>query len=166
MGSKIAVMTAGKLQQVGAPQAVYERPANLFVAAFIGSPPINFVRAAVSADGGSIVSNGVTITLGEAQRAALAPLKGKPVQVGIRPEDLTLEASGGGVIPATCEVREPLGNETMVHWKSAVGDIVSRVPGQVAPEVGAKASLHFVLDKLHLFDPSNEKSLAAVPVTA
>ena len=62
-------------------------------------------------------------------------------------------------------MREPLGNETLVHWTCALGDFVSRVPGQSAPAVGAKASLYCALAKLHLFDPTSELSLAAVPVT-
>ncbi|MCC6651713.1 MAG: sn-glycerol-3-phosphate ABC transporter ATP-binding protein UgpC [Candidatus Eisenbacteria bacterium] len=166
LGDRIAVMRKGILQQCADPYTLYTAPANSFVAGFIGSPPINFFSATVAADGASLDASGVAIPLSESQRAAVSALKGKPVQVGIRPEDLTLEPCAGAMIPATCEVREPLGNETMVHWKSPVGDIVSRVPGQVAPEVGAKASLHFLLEKLHLFDPSTDLSLAAVPVTA
>ncbi|MBI5170574.1 MAG: sn-glycerol-3-phosphate ABC transporter ATP-binding protein UgpC [Candidatus Eisenbacteria bacterium] len=165
LGDRIAVMRKGILQQCADPFTLYTAPANQFVAGFIGSPPINFFTANVSADGGSIESGGVTIALGEAQRAAVAPLKGKPVNVGIRPEDLHLEGVIGAAIPATCEVREPLGNETLVHWKSPVGEIVSRVPGQSSPAVGAQATLQAPLEKLHLFDPTSELSLTAAPVT-
>jgi multiple sugar transport system ATP-binding protein len=165
LGDRIAVMLKGVLQQCADPYTLYTAPANQFVAGFIGSPPINFFSAAVAGDGGSLAQNGVTIALDEALRAAVGGLKGRPVTVGIRPEDLHLEPiPGGAVIPATCEVREPLGNETLVHWTCALGAFVSRVPGQSAPEVGAQASLYCPLDKIHLFDPTSEKSLAAVPV--
>ncbi len=63
-------------------------------------------------------------------------------------------------------MREPLGNETLVHWKSPAGELVSRVPGQKAPEVGAQATLHCALDKLHLFDPQTEQSLGLVAAHA
>ena len=87
--------------------------------------------------------------------------------MGIRPEDLHLEPVPGGVsLPATVEVREPLGNETLVHWRSSVGSLVSRVPGQSAPAVGQEAVLHCPGPKVHLFDPASERSLAAVPVIA
>jgi multiple sugar transport system ATP-binding protein len=166
LGDRIAVMRKGILQQCADPFTLYTAPANQFVAGFIGSPPINFFTANVSADGGSLESSGITIALDEVRRVAVSGLKGKPVTVGIRPEDLYLEPiPGGATIPATCDVREPLGNETLVHWTCALGVFVSRVPGQSAPAVGAKASLYCALAKLHLFDPTSELSLAAVPVT-
>jgi multiple sugar transport system ATP-binding protein len=165
LGDRIAVMRKGILQQCADPYTLYTAPANQFVAGFIGSPPINFFTANVAADGASITANGVTVALDEALRAALSGHKGKAVTVGIRPEDLHLEpVAGGAVLPATCEVREPLGNETLVHWTGPLGDVVSRVPGQTAPAVGEKASLHCPLAKLHLFDTATEKSLAAAPV--
>jgi len=159
LGDRIAVMRKGLLQQCADPYTLYSSPANAFVAGFIGSPPINFFTALVSGDGASLEANGVTIALSEPLRAAVAPLRGKPVSVGIRPEDLHLEARAGASLPATVEVREPLGNETLVHWQSAFGTIVSRVPGQSSPVVGAKATLYCPLEKLHLFDPASEKTL-------
>ena len=166
LGDRIAVMKKGVMQQCADPFTLYTEPANLFVAGFIGSPPINFFTATVAADGASLESAGVRIPLSEAARAAVAGLRGKPITVGVRPEDLNLEVMPGAVIPATCEVREPLGNETLVHWRSALGTLVSRVPGQQSPAVGATAELHCPLEKLHLFDTTTERSLLheAVPV--
>jgi multiple sugar transport system ATP-binding protein len=165
LGDRIAVMLKGVLQQCADPFTLYTAPANQFVAGFIGSPPINFFCAVVAGDGGSLSANGVSIPLDEALRVATSGLKGKSVTVGVRPEDLYLEAiPGGATIPATCDVREPLGNETLVHWTCALGDFVSRVPGQAAPAVGAKATLHCALDKLHVFDPVSERSLRAALV--
>jgi multiple sugar transport system ATP-binding protein len=82
------------------------------------------------------------------------------VIVGIRPEDLTLQPAGaGGVLPGRVEVREPLGNEVLLHWSTPAGTLISRVPGQVAPGEGESATLHFALDKLHLFDSETEHAL-------
>jgi multiple sugar transport system ATP-binding protein len=90
----------------------------------------------------------------------LGPVRGRTVTVGLRPEDLTLESTGaGGSITARADVVEPLGNEVLVHWDSPVGTIVSRVQGQIAPEVGSSTPLHFLFEKLHFFDPDNEAAL-------
>jgi len=164
LGDRIAVMKKGVLQQCADPFTLYTRPANQFVAGFIGSPPINFFTATVAADGGSIVSAGVTLALDAAARTALAGHAGQQVIAGLRPEDLHLEPQGGGSFPAKCEVREPLGNETLVHWTSALGTLVSRVPGQSSPAVGADAHLHYAFAKLHLFDAKTELALLAEPV--
>jgi len=164
LGDRIAVMRKGRLQQCADPFALYTTPANQFVAGFIGSPPINFFTATVAADGSALETNGVRIALAGAAREAVAGQRGGTVTVGVRPEDLHLEARpGGAAIPATAEVREPLGNETLVHWTSPAGELVSRVPGQVAPGVGERATLHCPLEKLHLFDPASELSLLAAP---
>jgi multiple sugar transport system ATP-binding protein len=167
LGDRIAVMRKGVLQQCADPFTLYTNPANVFVAGFIGSPPINFFAGTVAADGGAVTASGVTLPLDEARRAAAGGSRGAAVTVGIRPEDLHLEpVAGGATLPARVEVREPLGNETLVHWTSPVGSLVSRVPGQSAPDVGASATLHCPLAKIHLFDTASERSLTPVPVTA
>jgi multiple sugar transport system ATP-binding protein len=164
LGDRIAVMKKGVLQQCADPFTLYTAPANQFVAGFIGSPPINFFTATVAADGGSLEAAGTTIALGDAQRAALAGHRGQRIVVGIRPEDLHLEQQPGVALSATVEVVEPLGNETLVHWSSPIGSLVSRVPGQGAPAVGSRAMLHSSLAKLHLFDAASERSLLEQPV--
>ena len=165
LGDRIAVMRKGILQQCADPFTLYTSPANQFVAGFIGSPPINFFTATVAADGATLEAYGARLPLGEAQKAAVAGLRGKAVTVGVRPEDLHLTPQGGVSLPAKVDVREPLGNETLVHWNSAFGSLTSRVPGQVAPEIGASAELHAPFEKLHLFDVATELSLTAVPAT-
>ncbi len=165
LGDRIAVMKKGVLQQCADPFTLYTAPANQFVAGFIGSPPINFTKAKVAAGGASLDVGGTLVPLSPVLSGAVSHLAGREVLLGMRPEDLHLEARPGAAIPATVEVREPLGNETLVHWKSPAGELVSRVPGQSAPEVGAKATLYCPLEKLHLFDPTSEKSLLGAVVT-
>jgi multiple sugar transport system ATP-binding protein len=161
LGDRIAVLKSGVLQQVADPFTLYHAPANQFVAGFIGSPPMNFLGARVGEDGA------VTVAGAEAFRprpapASLASYRGRAVTIGVRPEDLTLRPAGeGGTIAARLEVREPLGNETLLHWSTDAGPLISRLAGERAPEVGAAASLHFGFDKLRWFDPESEQALDA-----
>ncbi|HYM79819.1 MAG TPA: sn-glycerol-3-phosphate ABC transporter ATP-binding protein UgpC [Candidatus Limnocylindria bacterium] len=163
LGDRIAVLQRGVLQQVADPFQLYSRPANQFVAGFIGSPPINFFAATVSGPGQAPTlsgSDGVSIPLSPELGARLEPVLGRPVTVGIRPEDLTLQPSRpGGAIRARVDVREPLGNEVLVHWTTPLGTLLSRVPGQHTPAEGESATLHFAFEKLHFFDPGSEKAL-------
>ncbi|MCC6349883.1 MAG: sn-glycerol-3-phosphate ABC transporter ATP-binding protein UgpC [Candidatus Eisenbacteria bacterium] len=159
LGDRIAVMSKGHLMQCADPFTLYTAPANQFVAGFIGSPPINFIGATVAADGSSLDAGGVRIALEGPSRAAVGGLHGRAITIGIRPEDLHLEPRpDAAAIPATAEVREPLGNETLVHWTSPAGGLVSRVPGQSAPAVGERATLYCPLARIHLFDPATEAS--------
>jgi multiple sugar transport system ATP-binding protein len=165
LGDRIAVLRKGVLQQVADPFTLYTHPANQFVAGFIGSPPINFFTATVSAEGPLAVSgDGWSVSVPDSF-AVLGARRGRPVLLGVRPEDLTLEATGpGGSLRGRVEVSEPLGNEVLVHWSSPVGALVSRVQGQHAPKVGEQADLHFTFAKLHAFDPESELNLVPPPV--
>jgi multiple sugar transport system ATP-binding protein len=143
MGDRIAVLNAGAIQQLGAPQQLYDAPANLFVAGFIGSPAMNFFAARLVKD-----AQGVSVLFpaanGSAPRAfalgaALAQVlggqaqagEGRAVIVGVRPEHLHLAAADApGTLPAVAEVVEHLGNEQLVYVKA---------PGAFLPESAAKA---------------------------
>jgi multiple sugar transport system ATP-binding protein len=126
MGDRVAVMRKGELQQVAEPQELYDRPVNLFVGGFIGSPAMNMVEATVSRQNGAVVA-----TIGErsipldeellARRPALRELDGRPVIVGIRPEHLedaalVPDAPREQRLRGTVELREALGSEVMVHF--------------------------------------------------
>src|SRR5689334_5226335 len=123
MGDRIAVLNRGVLQQVADPHTLYARPANTFVAGFIGTPPVNLFEARVAAGGTNVEVAGVRWPVGEAQEAALAGRDGAAVTVGVRPEDLRMAEPG---VPAALEVVEPLGSETLLHWRSAAGVHISR----------------------------------------
>jgi len=158
LGDRIAVLKRGVLQQVADPFTLYERPANLFVAGFIGSPPIN-VFAARLGDADALEAEGLKLAL---PPAIASRLRGAApsLQVGIRPEDLTLASvPSGGALRGRVEVREPLGNESLVHWQTPVGLVVSRVPGQQAPAVGESADLHFAWERVRFFDAATERAL-------
>jgi multiple sugar transport system ATP-binding protein len=162
LGDRIVVLKSGVLQQIADPFTLYSRPANQFVASFIGSPPINLMTASVRDAGTTLTleANGVSVPLPPDLARRLEPVRGKSVRLGVRPEDLTLAGEGpGATLPAKVEVVEPLGNEVLVHWISAVGPLISRVPGQRAPRVGESAELHAAFAKLHFFDPETERAL-------
>jgi multiple sugar transport system ATP-binding protein len=124
MGDRVAVMRKGELQQVDAPQALYDRPVNLFVGGFIGSPAMNLVEAKLErADGGlAAVAGSQRIALGEetlSARPGLKDYEGRDVILGIRPEDLEdaeLEPDRGQTIEGTVELTEALGSEIMAHF--------------------------------------------------
>ncbi len=160
LGDRIAVLRKGVLQQVADPFTLYERPANQFVAGFIGSPPINFFAGTLDAAGSTLRSGETSVALPAPVAERLAPRRGKGVTLGVRPEDLLLEERGPGVtLDGVVDVREPLGNEVLVHLATPVGPLVARYPGQNVPAVGSKATLHFTFAKLHAFDPDTETAL-------
>jgi multiple sugar transport system ATP-binding protein len=162
LGEQIAVLKGGVLQQIADPSTLYHKPANQFVAGFIGSPPMNLLPAQVAADGS------VRLGAGDgggsfAPRPALPALlarAGRAATLGVRPEDLGLRASGdGGSLPATLEVREPLGSETLLYWSTPAGAVVSRLGDEPAPSVGESATLHFRGERLRWFDPETELAI-------
>ena len=125
LGDRVAVMRTGELQQVAAPQELYDRPLNLFVAGFIGSPAMNLVEAKLeSANGGlAAVAGTQRVALGDetlSARPALKQFEGKPVILGIRPEDLEdaelADAEEGRTLAGDVQLTEALGSEVMVHF--------------------------------------------------
>ena len=156
MGDRIAVLKGGELQQCADPRTLYARPANTFVAGFIGTPPINLFEATVSADGNAVTVAGASLALGTVQRDVVSSSRGARVQVGVRPEDLAPGAAG---IPACVELVEPLGSETLVHWSSEAGALVSRVTTGAVPRVGDRAQLTGRPDALLLFEASSGRAL-------
>jgi multiple sugar transport system ATP-binding protein len=160
MGHRIAVMKDGKIMQVGSPLELYERPQNLFVANFIGTPPMNFVQA-VLADGGSrLTASKFSMPVPSHLRAGTAGLDGRKVVVGIRPENVgdTGRAARGetATVQGEVEIVEPLGHEVIVHAR--VGDdlLVAKTDPHRTPRMGAAMDLVLELDALHLFDAATE----------
>jgi len=161
MGSRIAVLNAGIIQQLGAPQELYDHPSNLFVAGFIGSPSMNFFPGAkVVTDGNAtrIVVEGVgrvdvpPLYVEEARAAA-----GKNLTFGIRPEnleDLSLlsEEARSGIMEGTVDVVENLGSELLVYVSSAGKTVLARLDPRSQAHVGGKISLHVDNTHAHLFD--------------
>ncbi len=160
LGDRIAVLKGGVLQQVADPFTLYRSPVNQFVAAFIGSPPINLFTATVRADGPPALEvGGMSIAFPSSLGLQLVGRRGKTVRVGVRAEDLTLvRGEAGGSLVGRVELCEPLGGEALVHWSTPAGRLISRVPGK-APAVGETATLHIAHTRVHLFDPETERAI-------
>jgi multiple sugar transport system ATP-binding protein len=164
MGDRIAVMRDGRLQQVDAPDRVYESPANQFVAGFIGSPAMNMVRARLTRGDGTL-----TVRFGEhalaldavTTRPALAGYEGKDVILGIRPEHFE-EADGSRpeqAISTVCALRESLGSEVLLHFPIAAGDSATTFVARMDPDSTAREGepMRLTVDtkRMHFFDPES-----------
>ncbi len=162
MGDKIVVMKDGRIQQIGSPMELYNTPCNRFVAAFIGSPPMNIVAAKVVEENGKIVvdEGGLRSEVPTEAAEKLQSYIGKEVLVGLRPEDVK-HGSGAdhGSIRAKAEVIEPLGAETHVYLNTGRHQFIVRLEPDVQISVGDELVCVPVQDKLHFFDLHTELSL-------
>jgi multiple sugar transport system ATP-binding protein len=156
MGHRIAVMRSGELQQVGPPQEVYDTPANLFVAGFIGNPPMNTIHGRVVTDDGQLAVGlpGARLPLPAPLAAAVRARESAEVVVGVRPEHLAFTPDG--VVPATVTAVESLGHERHVACRLDDGTLVIvREPAErPAPSVGEAVRLVTDASHLHVFDAS------------
>jgi multiple sugar transport system ATP-binding protein len=152
LGHRVAVLDHGRLQQCGTPRALYDRPANSFVAGFIGSPAMNLVRVPLAANG-SIALGSEQVDVGEALTAEVRANGRDGVVLGLRPEALEL---GTGGLPARVEVVEELGADAYVFCSAQVhGEstrLVARTEARGVPARGAAVTLRVRPDEAHLFD--------------
>ncbi|HTQ79389.1 MAG TPA: sn-glycerol-3-phosphate ABC transporter ATP-binding protein UgpC [Thermoanaerobaculia bacterium] len=167
MGHRIAVMNAGRLQQLGTPLEVYDQPANLFVASFIGTPPMNFVPATLKDGATTVAASGFALPMPERLRQAVAGKDGRKMVLGVRPEnlheaDLASRPGDGPTakIAGKVEFVEPLGHEVIVHTKVGEDLLVAKLEPHRAPEMGDPIELAVELDALHLFDAETEQRMA------
>ena len=188
LGSRVAVLQHGVLQQIAPPQELYRRPANLFVAGFIGSPPMNLIDAKLErgADG----SGGPQVVFGDhrlgitanvaAERPGLDRYLGRDVVVGIRPEhlsdaDLLQELDAAAVLQLPVRLREELGSEVHIHCGigrvahhadgaqdvTSLATLVARMDPQTALAEGQDARVHVETSELHFFDPASGEAIRA-----
>jgi multiple sugar transport system ATP-binding protein len=173
LGDRVAVMREGRIQQVDRPMDLYLRPANLFVAGLVGSPPMNLFPGIVLAGGqtirfslepGQVVEkeNGV-LSLGESVSARLGLYIGKKVILGLRPEHLRLhheDKTGEQTIEATVKWTESLGPETHLHLTTAGNDFVARAAPGLRLEPGQRVAVSFDLRYGRYFDPLTQAAIA------
>ena len=150
LATRIAVMHGGRLQQFAEPKVIYEQPANMFVAGFMGSPAMNFIPAEV-ADGRLRLTGDASLPL----PAGTSLPNGRKVVLGLRPEHL----SPGSGIRAPVEVVEPTGAETIVILRLGGQEITARFDPDSAPREGDAIDLAVAIDKASLFDPDTEERL-------
>jgi multiple sugar transport system ATP-binding protein len=167
MGDRIAIMSNGRLQQADTPEVIYERPANLFVASFVGSPTMNLLQGEVtSADGHPAVHFLQTTTALEGALAvAVSSLTAREIVVGIRPEDVRLAsdapASYSTRLQGIVDVVEPLGSETYVVLKIAEQSVTARFPPRVSVTSGETVEVALTPAHLHVFDAQSGINILA-----
>ncbi len=164
LGQRIVVLKDGEVQQIDTPMNLYARPANLFVAGFLGSPAMNFLRGRVIEQEGLKLEVGdnrialdATPDLAEQARSFI----GRELIAGLRPEDLAPAGttSAKATLGAMLELVEPVGNEIFLNLRSGGEALVARVPPQSLPSAGERIELGFDPARLHLFDPATERRL-------
>jgi multiple sugar transport system ATP-binding protein len=194
MGDKVAVMSKGELQQCGTPQAVYDHPRNLFVAGFMGSPPMNLFETEIGEGAQSMRVGSQQIAIApEVRRAvpALAGYAGRTVVLGTRPEDLAMvgEAEPGMTLVGTAELVEALGAEQLLHFTTDAQSVevqgaqdadaeglshgrirrdgagVARIEARVPVHEGERIRFRLVPDRLRFFDPATTEAIESTEAT-
>ena len=166
MGTRIAVMKDGLLQQIETPQALYDNPTNVFVAGFIGSPSMNFIDATVIEKDGKIAINSsdFAVEVPEDREELCRPYVGKEVIFGIRPEDIhDAEYVPAGIKKAEVEtkvdVTELMGSEVIVYLVTENLEFIGRFDPRTSARVGDKITVAFNMDHMHLFDKDTELAI-------
>jgi ABC-type sugar transport system ATPase subunit len=159
MGDRVAVMDHGRVQQLAPPKETYRRPANRFVAEFIGSPSMNLLEGTVEDGEFTSDDGGVTVALPEGLRGT----SGR-VTLGIRPENVELaDAPGDHTFTGEVEVIELLGNVQIVHFDVDGREFLAEVHPDVAVEQGERRHVRLSPDRVHLFDGVSPRSERIVP---
>ena len=165
MGTRIVGMKDGLIQQVDTPQNIYNYPANLFVAGFIGSPQMNFLNGKIEKEGNDIVAifenNRIVLPKENAEKLVSAGYVGKTVTLGIRPEHLSddkelIAANPNSIVKGNVEVIELMGAESYIYTKCGQSSMNIRVEGTTSLQIGEVADLYLRAERLHVFDKETE----------
>ncbi|MGH8215162.1 MAG: ABC transporter ATP-binding protein [Rhodanobacteraceae bacterium] len=167
LGQRIVVMHEGEIQQVDTPMRLYEEPANLFVAGFLGSPAMNFFRGRLRADAGwQFEMDDVSLPLGDPGPASdwLHACRDREIVLGLRPEHLQLAGDDAPAsfvqFDATLEVIEPVGNEVFLNLRYGDIALVARIPPRALPIPGTCVRMQFDPSRLHAFDAMSGERIA------
>jgi multiple sugar transport system ATP-binding protein len=165
LADRVAIMNNGVLQQVGPPREVYRNPANMFVAGFLGSPPMNFLSLQVRRDGDAMTLNGPSVNLPvptEWRSQIAGKSGGNEVVVGVRPEHVRVSTTPvAGAIKGEVFVVEDLGSELMIDMRVDGQPMIARSTEVTEPAIGDPIWIAFEPDDTHVFDPNTERHLVA-----
>jgi multiple sugar transport system ATP-binding protein len=167
MGDRIAVLNNGRMQQIDTPLALFNHPANLFVAGFIGSPAMNFVNGTLEARNGATYfrSDSLQLRLPPAHAAKASALVGRPVVFGVRPDDIydrslnppvAAEDSGATLM---VDVTEPMGSTVYAYLTAGTHSLIADLEAETKARIGEPLEVVFDMAKAHLFDPETELAL-------
>ena len=167
MGQRVAVFKDGDLIQVGTPMELYDRPATVFVAGFIGTPPMNFIAASITDGGATLTASAFKLPVPPTLRPVTDAAPGRRLAVGVRPENI-LDANRKGrgetaAVEAEVEIAEPLGSEIIVHSRAGNDMLVAKLDPHRHPAPGETISLVIELEALHLFDAETQQRLDRAP---
>lgn len=165
MASRIVVMKDGYIMQVGAPKEIYDNPNNMFVAGFIGTPPMNFIRGTIDTKG-VFAAGSHTIKIPDDKFEIITEnnMVGKEIVLGIRPEDIhdeqvVMDAYPGAILQIVVDVAELLGAETNIYTNVNGSNICASINARTGVHIGDKMTLALDMNKCHFFDPSTEQRL-------
>ncbi len=166
MGDRIVVMQKGIIQQCADPMSIYDKPANRFVASFVGSPPINLMHGTVVRSGKKLFfdEGKFKVKIIDEMTLKMGKYEGKEVSMGIRSEDIydklfAFEASPDNTVRAVCEVVEPLGSEVYLYLNSGKHNFIARVGAHDRPEINRDMDLVFDMSKVHFFDSETQETI-------
>ena len=169
LADRIVALRDGRIEQIGTPDDLYLRPANRFVAGFIGSPTMNFLKARLVTEDGDLYvvpAGGPRLRVPDARTKRYAPHVGRDVTFGLRPEDLTNtwtdeRREDGGVTPVDLivDITEPLGSEKLIFGRIGEGEVIGRVTSSTSPATGSTMRVNAHLNHMHLFDPETGAAL-------
>ncbi|HYF07795.1 MAG TPA: sn-glycerol-3-phosphate ABC transporter ATP-binding protein UgpC [Acetobacteraceae bacterium] len=166
LADRVVVMNHGVIEQVGPPQVLYHTPATRFVAGFIGSPAMNFMPARLEEASGALnvrLTDGQVLAVPASRTARYRQHAGRELLFGIRPEhltdDKTTDKTNVQPISLTPEVIEPMGMETLAHFKLDGAEVSARLDPSTPAEVGVPLALIAHMDQMHLIDPATDKVL-------
>jgi multiple sugar transport system ATP-binding protein len=161
LATRIAVMRAGRIEQYAAPDSLYEQPETLFVASFVGSPAMNFLRGALVGGIAPAVRVGATTLPLNGYAFRAPPSGGRDLVVGIRPEHIGLATHGQEpcTVDADTLFMQPMGADTLGWFQCGAHRIAARLSPQVARRVSGSVRLNFAMDQVSLFDPASEARL-------
>ncbi len=166
MGDRVAVMKLGVIQQVADPINIYDHPKNNFVAGFIGSSPMNFMKGKIIKKNGKLyfLEGKVQVKLVEEMIPKLSGYIGKEITFGIRSEDIydklfVSQAPPENIVKVTCEVVEPMGSEVYLHLNTGKHTFIARVGAHDRPQVNADIDMVFDMSKVHFFDKDTEETI-------
>jgi multiple sugar transport system ATP-binding protein len=166
LADRVVVMNGGSIEQIAAPQDLYHHPKTRFVAGFIGSPAMNFIRCRLEQNGSGLrarVSDQISLPVPAARAARYQPQAGKELVLGLRPEHITeprkSERDPQCDFAAALDVVEPMGMETMVYFTVEGQEICGRVDPGSAAGPGETMQLHANMDHMHLIDPQSNAVL-------
>jgi len=166
MGDRIVILKDGVVQQIDNPINLYDNPATVFVAGFIGSPPMNFFNGTIKSENAALYFDGgkFQVRVSDAHRGKAAPYRDKKMIFGIRPEDVLTRANATGPtegreVTSLIEVVEPMGSEVYLYLNTGINSYIARVKSYPKSGVRQNIDMVFNMDKAHFFDPETEKAV-------